>query len=277
MNQQKIKYFFIGPPRTATTWLHQLLLESHLFSISPHKQLNWFKRNRELDVASMHSAVFRGSDILKPGVDFGPDYFANPESIRKILQYNPDAKFIIIFRDPLERALSHYYTNNISNLRVFNEQFFQNELYYDNSDYAKHLSHLIAVAGSENILLISYDYLTRFASSALFAIFLHLGVKARLDTINKLPSLKVPFSTSTKSTRFLRSINLLRKTARYMYIINQTKFGAQMRKLYRSILLLLDGKPNDATQIDNEIIAYCSKVVFDVHKIQTENRIKYLS
>ncbi len=62
-----------------------------------------------------------------------------------------------------------------------------------------------------------------------------------------------------------------------MYIINQTKFGAQMRKLYRSILLLLDGKPNDATQIDNEIIAYCSKVVFDVHKIQTENRIKYLS
>jgi Sulfotransferase domain len=100
-------FFVIGPPRTGTSWLHQVLKdhavlprstkETHFFDKHFHRGLAWYRGH--YDVPTRTAARIG---------EVAPTYFASNAARDRIARLVPNAKVVCIFRSPLERLLSLY-------------------------------------------------------------------------------------------------------------------------------------------------------------------------
>ena len=78
--------------------------EVHLFD-APHYSSDWTPEQIDKRYASRH-AHCAGARILGEAT---PSYMFVPEIGRDLKRYNPNLKLIVLLRDPVERAISHYY------------------------------------------------------------------------------------------------------------------------------------------------------------------------
>ena len=99
-------FFIVGPPRTGTSWLHEVL-RGHAILPSPTKETRFFDShfNRGLEWYRAHYPA--GEDRLPVG-EIAPTYFAAERARLRIAQVIPQARIVCVFRDPLERLLSLY-------------------------------------------------------------------------------------------------------------------------------------------------------------------------
>ena len=99
-------FFVLGPPRTGTSWLHEVL-SPHTNLPSPTKETRFFDVHfdRGLD---WYAARFPEVRNDRPTGEVAPTYFASPEARHRISQMAPQAKLIIIFRHPVQRVVSLY-------------------------------------------------------------------------------------------------------------------------------------------------------------------------
>lgn len=96
----------VGPPRTATTWLHEAMSE---YVGLPHglKETDFFvyKYDKGLD---WYAAHFRDCRPDRPIGEFSPNYFVGTQARERIAKEIPGCKIICTLRDPVERLYSHY-------------------------------------------------------------------------------------------------------------------------------------------------------------------------
>jgi len=109
-------FFIVGAPRAGTTSLYFYLKQVPEVYLSPVKEPNYFSirvipadhyllpiRNK-----SNYLRLFEGvKDEIVIG-EASPSYLEDPEAPKLIHQVVPHAKIIILLRDPVERAFSHY-------------------------------------------------------------------------------------------------------------------------------------------------------------------------
>lgn len=114
----KVNTFYIGPPKTASTWLHKVLSKHEQVSCSKTNTTNFFMFKEYIQTEKEYENQFTEKMV---NIDFSHSYF-NREAIVKILQYNPDAKFIIIVRDPIKRTWSHYWHKKKKLIINYNQQ-----------------------------------------------------------------------------------------------------------------------------------------------------------
>lgn len=100
-------FFIIGPPRTGTSWLHEVLSGS---TVLPHptKETRFFDRyfHRGIQWYLDHFPASNGS--RQPVGEVAPTYFASDEARERIAHLIPNSKVVCIFRNPVERVLSLY-------------------------------------------------------------------------------------------------------------------------------------------------------------------------
>jgi hypothetical protein len=99
-------FFVIGPPRTGTSWLHQVLKdhaqlpratkETHFFDKHFHRGLAWYRGHYDAGPAGKRMG------------EIAPTYFASDAARDRIARIAPNAKVICILRNPLDRLLSLY-------------------------------------------------------------------------------------------------------------------------------------------------------------------------
>lgn len=99
-------FFIVGPPRTGTTWLHDVLRsganlpaptkETRFFDLHFDRGLAWYLDRFPLAVNSL------------PRGEVAPTYFAAPHACERIARVAPEAKIVFIFRHPVERLISLY-------------------------------------------------------------------------------------------------------------------------------------------------------------------------
>src|ERR1700741_5475445 len=99
-------FFVIGPPRTGTSWLHQVLgqhiilpdevKETRFFDTHFHRGMDWYR------------AHFRPSDKNAIAGEVAPTYFISSLARERLARPVPEARIVCIFRDPVERIFSHY-------------------------------------------------------------------------------------------------------------------------------------------------------------------------
>lgn len=96
----------VGPPRTATTWLHQVLT-GHVGFPQERKETDFFSRfyDRGLD---WYLDYFRNCPPNLPMGEFSPMYFMSDEARDRIRRDIPNAKIICSFRDPVARVESQW-------------------------------------------------------------------------------------------------------------------------------------------------------------------------
>jgi Sulfotransferase domain len=102
-------FLHLGPGKTGSTWLHEVLATHPQIYFSDAKDLYFFSRyyDRGLD---WYSAQFRGAQPEHKIIgEVSPDYLTRPEVSDRILEcLGPDVRFMVTLREPGSRAFSAY-------------------------------------------------------------------------------------------------------------------------------------------------------------------------
>lgn len=99
-------FFVVGPPRTGTSWLHQVL-SAHTLLPSPTKETRFFDTHFHRGL-SWYRAHYPGWVEGRQVGEVAPTYFASALARERMARVFPEAKIVCIFRNPVERVLSLY-------------------------------------------------------------------------------------------------------------------------------------------------------------------------
>lgn len=99
-------FFVVGPPRTGSSWLHEIL-GPHTQLPSPSKETRFFDThfNRGLKWYVAHYEQAGGQRHIG---EVAPTYFASAAARERIARTVPQAKIICVFRNPVDRVVSLY-------------------------------------------------------------------------------------------------------------------------------------------------------------------------
>lgn len=99
----------IGAPRAGTTWLYrQLQAHNAMFLPPKRKEIHYFDRHYDRGVewyASFFRAAAAGHDWVG---EVTPDYLSCEDAPRRIRDLIPQCRFLVMLRNPVDRAYSHY-------------------------------------------------------------------------------------------------------------------------------------------------------------------------
>jgi hypothetical protein len=100
-------FLIIGPPKCASTSLHYYLGQHADVYVSDVKETNFFTHDyyKGLD---FYSTYFSHAGSVKAIGEATPSYFFLPFAIDRIKKDLPAVKLIVTFRNPIERAFSHW-------------------------------------------------------------------------------------------------------------------------------------------------------------------------
>ncbi len=117
-------FFILGAQKAGTTALYHYLKQHPQVYMSPRKETNFFAQEGEkldfyqigapqskkklIDNTSAYCELFQGASNERAVGEASPWYLYNPRVPEKIKHYLPRAKLIVILRDPVERAYSHF-------------------------------------------------------------------------------------------------------------------------------------------------------------------------
>lgn len=147
-------FFIVGPPRTGTSWLHEVLQprtclprikETRFFDERFHRGLSWYRSN------------FPKSNLTVG--EIGPTYFASPEARSRIAQVVPQARVLCIFRNPVERIRSHYRLKRAYAMIPweFEEAMARDSELMESSKYATHFRAWQQSFGDDNVRAMFYE------------------------------------------------------------------------------------------------------------------------
>tara|TARA_B100000795_G_C22754882_1_gene421062 strand:- start:287 stop:1123 length:837 start_codon:yes stop_codon:yes gene_type:complete len=155
---RKPNVFIVGAPKAGTSFLWAILKEHKdiFFTTNPEKEINYFSYD-ELTQSSYYKSykvkseydylkAFKKGQSVRYLVDGSVSYFAYASVPKKLYEFNSDAKIIIIVRDPILRAFSHYnmdkrmgyatepfseyLINKDNKYKKFIHEYIENSLYY---------------------------------------------------------------------------------------------------------------------------------------------------
>lgn len=114
-DNKTVRYFIVGAPKCASTSLYDLFEADPAYAVTAIKETHHFSaqdvENGYYDdvpivrTADDYDQQFQGDGIR---IDICPSYFASESTIERIRQYNPDARILILVREPVKRMISHF-------------------------------------------------------------------------------------------------------------------------------------------------------------------------
>ena len=226
----KVNTFIVGAPKAGTTSLHYYLQQHPEVCMSTIKEPNFFTAANVSDLyydvdpilnEDDYHLIF--SDLKKKVVgEASVSYLYYPLIANKIFEYNPKAKIIILLRNPVQRAFSHYLMDkrlglcNVSLLEIienpqkhphFYQQFVELGL------YSSQVKRYIDVFGKKHVKLLMYDDLKLNVTSLLSSVFQFLSLDyIQVDTTarNKFKAPSNSIISVLYRFKFLRSsVNFL--------------------------------------------------------------------
>lgn len=211
-------FFIVGAPKAGTTWLASSLSEHRDVHVSPVKEPHFFAPPvpeelgpvavTDADVwpqLAQHKWIHSGW-IRDPGnyerLLRAPQgktvsgeatvvYLHAPEAARNIATRFPDARIIIMIREPIARALSHFQMNLVGGrtakraesalrreLECRSEGRTASSSYLGRSLYAGPLRRFLDVFGREQVLVLRFDDIASAPETVLAQVQRHLGISS---------------------------------------------------------------------------------------------------
>ena len=177
----KVDFFIVGAPKSGTTSLYHYLDQHHDISMSIVKEPNYFsaeelKRQELYYKAKIISEIDEYNNLFERKKnnqllgEASVSYLFYSDVASKIKLYNPDAKIIILLRNPVERAYSHYNMDRRLGYvkedltKIINDSSVKNHsLYYQQyiqlGQYYTQVKNYIDVFGRDNVCVMLYDHL----------------------------------------------------------------------------------------------------------------------
>lgn len=204
--------FVVGAPKTGTTSLYDYFSEHPDIFIPSKKELHFFS-HPDITVATrgpgdafsvaptVHTereyvSFFENAyDHATIAVDVSPSYLYFTNSFSRILAAQPDARFVVVLRDPVERAYSQYLHLRRAGRETLS---FEDALaaeanrvdknwavmwrYVDSNMYSRSIQTLFAIAGRDRVLVIHNEDLRADHNAVLDRIYNFCGLAAHEAT-----------------------------------------------------------------------------------------------
>ena len=225
-NSTKPNLFIIGAMKSGTSYLHQLLSEHPEIFMSEEKEPCYFVDPRQLKKRwpemwekgywkseRNYLQLFQGAENYAVKGESSVEYTSYPLLTGipdRIKEFNQDSRFLYILRDPIERAVSHYwmYANYYGIKMDPMELLKKKPDFIDISNYALQLKHFFRVFKKDRFFLTTFEALTANPETVYKKILIWLA----LDDIDFVPpTLNIPKNVSPKKIRAKRGFGLLLK------------------------------------------------------------------
>ena len=196
----------VGTQRAGTTWLYNCLKQHPDIYMSTPKELHFFYVHYENGI-EWYKDKFSGVTNESVVGEITPDYMYHEEAIRNIKKHIPNAKLIIVLRDPIERAISAYKLHYKHSSGVsFETACESNKDLIDRGRYVKYLDMVQSYFPSNQLKIMIYEDIKVKPESFLDEIYEYLGVQTgfRPSIITKNYN-KIIYP---KTQKFLQNMNL---------------------------------------------------------------------
>lgn len=196
LNQRKSPDFIIaGASKSGTTSLFKYLSKHPSIGVSRRKEPRFFNRYYWLGI-KYYKTFFPLSKDAKLTGEATTSYFYNQKVPSRIFKHFPKMKIIILLRNPIYRAYSHYQMNKKDDQSesfldaLADEALGQNRFYYiESSSYTKNLKRWLAEIPAEQMKVIKSEDLFDNSKRVLTEVFHFLGVEdfdlSDYETLNK--------------------------------------------------------------------------------------------
>ena len=202
-----INFIGIGGQRCGTTWIYEILKETHYFSYNYHFGHIWYQDR------------FDSSNMRTLG-EYSTSYLYDIQCPERVFNYNKKMKIILSVRNPIERFISHH-KHEVIGQRISKEILNPKKLiklnpsYIDYGMYYKYLSHWLQYFPKDQILIVLFDDIKNNPNKVVEKIYQFLEVDISF----------VPESLYKKiNSSWVAKSNLLLKSQRYIARILR-KFG----------------------------------------------------
>ena len=253
----KVDFFIVGAPKAGTTSLYHYLSEHPQVEMSSQKEPDYFSdkaineqgmyytKNRVNSLAKYESLFVQKESVVYGEASVSYLFYENvPEDIKK---YNPNAKIIIMLRNPIERAFSHYLmdyrlgliSDSFENVLAKKSKHKNAHLFYQQyievSKYSKQIQRYLDFFKKENILFIDYEDFKKNVSKTVDQVynFLNISTEFVADINTKHNTFIMP---KNKIIRLIYSFVFLRKILTFL-------FPTYLVKNIRVLLFKSDQKP----------------------------------
>ncbi|HYA65718.1 MAG TPA: sulfotransferase [Burkholderiaceae bacterium] len=227
MDTPRPNLFVIGAMKSATTYFSQLLGSHPSIFVSVPKEPCFFcdpellrktypeawERGfwRSLD---QYLSLFVNARHARYIAEASTTYSMAPlfaDVPQRILALSPNARFIYIMRDPIERTVSHYWhrANYWGETRPMLHAIRTDRIYTDVSHYAMQLQTYFRHVVRDRIYVLTYEALIADPIGQLSQVYRWLGV----DPTVRPPKLEVPVNVMPEAIRMARGFGLLRNFA----------------------------------------------------------------
>ncbi|MBA3646969.1 MAG: sulfotransferase [Chitinophagales bacterium] len=235
--QKKLPNFFIvGAPKAGTTSLYYYLDKHPEVFMSPIKEPNYFSYNETVAQDLYHKE--KGVGTLKEYLELfknvknekiigeaSVSYLYYPSVPQKIYDFNADSKIVIVLRNPVDRAFSHYFMEHklgyvhapLEKILLNNLKHKHAHLYYQQyvklGIYTPQVKRYLDIFGKDRVKIFIYEDLDLSKEKMIRELFDFLSIdKSILPDLNQKHN---SYSTPRNEViRFLYAQKTLRSMAR---------------------------------------------------------------
>ena len=270
-------FLIIGVQKAGTTSLYNYLREHPQVYMSPLKETDFLSYKppliSESGSASAENLLTKGGrkriltiddyrelfDGVRDEIAIGeasPNYlFLHEQSVQMIKKYVPDAKLIVVLRNPVERAYSDYLMNVrelVGNRKPLAEQVIgsaQSSYTLLKGRYYEGMKHFLEAFPPEQIQILMYSDLTKDSDRFMSQLYDFIGVDSsfKANTQKRQQTAQVPKNQNIN--KLLRTRNPLRSAAGAM--LRAVMPEAQRQKL-RSRLIAANSQGKEGLPLTNE-------------------------
>ena len=193
---QRVSFIIAGVQKAGTTALFDYLGEDPRLSLSRAKEVHFFD-DEAVDWDAPDYGAYHAKFADRPGLrgEATPIYLYWPKALERIAAYRADMKLIVLLRDPVERAWSHWRMETARGvetrdfswcIRAGRQRLFEGEpwgfdrefSYVERSFYGRQLARLFAVFPRDQVLVLRADHLEAWPQKLLDQISQFLGLAA---------------------------------------------------------------------------------------------------
>ena len=200
---RKVEFVVIGAQKAGTTALFDHLGDDPRLNLSAVKETHFFDDETIDWSAPDYDRYHRHFDLTRPGPmgEATPIYIFWPRSLERLAAYNPDCRLILMVRDPVERAFSHWqmeYARGVEALSFAqairdgrrrldgladNHPARREFTYVERGFYGAQVERLLTLFPRDQLLVLRADDLRREPAGPLAAVSAFLGLAPLADPV----------------------------------------------------------------------------------------------
>ena len=285
----KVDFFIVGAPKAGTTSLYHYLNQHPEIEMSKVKEPNYFSSKSIKDqgtyynsnIVDNHMEYHSLFNLDNKTALFGEasvSYLFYHDVPAKIKKYNESSKIIIVLRNPVERAFSHYlmdyrlglvsqeFRNIINTLKESRDNNLFYQQYIELGKYSEQVLRYINEFGIDNVLIIDYDNFKYNNKKVVQDIYSFLGVDVYFS-----PDFSVNFNKFILPNKLIYrfySIRLIRKLI--------TAFLPVSMQVYIRRNFFLSNKPLMSMKTRNQLKEVFKEDIIKLSKILDKDFKKWL-